>query len=850
MGGRLESFEEANAEANEANTPVTFDCRHPSHVYLVSDRRSQITDHNHMHMHVHMTRSHHTTLPQQHTTATTTMPQRLDDDDDEQFFTHSSPGTPAVATMPRMGKIPPPKDTPTEEEPTPTTPSSSSASASSSTTFEIPVAELGSTSIPVGTKVVVVTKMGMEDEYREVGCIVPDSVGEIRVAVSSWTGAMTAQRQSGQGEGPLLTLVALANARSHDSVLETLVLDLTLVPVPHDYAERVSFPLEAIDGSYPGARGLYFACDSYGSNSGAGWMTSKIIPLAFPLIWPRGGEFPESSSLWSVAQVLKASVGDVRDWHLPSPQADGSHLYLDAPVSVSTAGWLGESGPAIKGRVVWMGKRKGRGVVCIESRTDLIHLYGLVLRTWSGEGGPGWFASSGYLGGVREAEEHISVSSSGRFCFVASECVALDVNNQGALSQEDFVGPRVASPCPNVSEGCRFVGLPHLVAAHLNKDCVVRRLPEIDIWAGHSQDADFLHRPRPGSGADGKAPSSSSPIVNHRQLATQINAYARLWTHTPFSRWGLDGAVEAAGVWVLGRDGKPRYLAGSESEFQILSGHTASSSSSSRASRASSSARSDDRPRELSGPFSTLPVELLMTILSFANVRTITAVGTTCRYFDWLISDPYLWRMKAQVSFGASVSIGPYKYWGGWKTLVQDENRLNPGPPCSNRGCGAPVDDTDPAAAAGMEAAGRVRQRAAGRSDNSKDSAIARMLSALDKDPEWTFDAATGIAVASWAATETAHILSAEYDGDTGVLSVPIPGFGRVQGPDLCAWQDQVAPNMYSRQGVRLEVLDHRVRRVSHESLFGGDVTGWRLSLCRTSSTTVSTIVEYWILRT
>ena len=45
VGGRLESFEEANAEANEANTPVTFDCRHPSHVYLVSDHRSQITDH-------------------------------------------------------------------------------------------------------------------------------------------------------------------------------------------------------------------------------------------------------------------------------------------------------------------------------------------------------------------------------------------------------------------------------------------------------------------------------------------------------------------------------------------------------------------------------------------------------------------------------------------------------------------------------------------------------------------------------------------------------------------------------------------------------------------------------------
>ena len=70
VGGRLESFEEANAEANEANaeakeanTPVTFDCRHPSHVYLVSDHRSQITDHMHMHMHVHMTRSHHTTLP-------------------------------------------------------------------------------------------------------------------------------------------------------------------------------------------------------------------------------------------------------------------------------------------------------------------------------------------------------------------------------------------------------------------------------------------------------------------------------------------------------------------------------------------------------------------------------------------------------------------------------------------------------------------------------------------------------------------------------------------------------------------------------------------------------------------
>ena len=85
VGGRLESFEEANAEANEANTPVTFDCRHPSHVYLVSDRRSQITDHNHMHMHVHMTRSHHTTLPQQHTTATTTMPQRLDDSTTNNF---------------------------------------------------------------------------------------------------------------------------------------------------------------------------------------------------------------------------------------------------------------------------------------------------------------------------------------------------------------------------------------------------------------------------------------------------------------------------------------------------------------------------------------------------------------------------------------------------------------------------------------------------------------------------------------------------------------------------------------------------------------------------------------------
>ena len=710
------------------------------------------------------------------------------------------------------------------------------------------------TSIPTGTRVVVVTEMGMKDEYKEVACVVPDSVVEIRMAVSSWEGAMGGGRRlEGAGVGPILTLVALANARSHSSVLETLVLDLRHVAASSDYAQRMAFPPEAVDGSYPGARGLFFVvCDSCKTNTGAGWMTPTVIPLAFPLAWPRSrgdDEFAEIPlSLWGVAKVLKANARDVRDWHLPSPQPDGSHLYLNAPVSVSTDGWLGQAGPAIKGRVVWMGERKGRCVVCIESRTDLIHLYSLVLRTWSGEGGPGWFASSGCLGGVREAEGHISVSSPGRFCFVASECVALDVNNQGVLSLEDFVGPGVASPCPNASEGCSFVALRHVMAHHLSNDCVARRLPEIDIWAGHSGAADFLHRPRPGSGMDGKAPSRSSPIVNHPQLAAQINAYARLWTHIPFSGWGLDGAVEAKGVWVLGRDGNPRYLAGSESEYQILSEHTASSSS-----RASSSASARaDRPRELSGPFSLLPVELQMTILSFTPTRTISAVGTTCRYFHWLISDPYLWRMKAQVAFGASVAIGPYRYWGGWRTLVEDENRLNPGPPCRNRGCGAPLDDTDPAVAAGIEAAERVQRVADRRDRSNRTTSTVPVPSALDEDPEWTFDAATGIAVASWAATEAAHILWAEFDRDTGDLSASVPGLGRMRGPDLATWQDQAGPyHSYSyRQGVRFELLDDRVRHVSHESLFAekeGDVTGWRLSRHPASSTTGPT---EWILRT